>query len=136
MALKYTIKMDVECEVGFPEILVHDELFMELSRRLAFQHAVVRLDKFTFERIDPSDRLRFKYEIKLRDGRKWTQTVIFSKAEPTPGEDEDPMMSFNVSDDWKLTEFSSHRQVRKAVLSLRNAYPYILSVVGKYEVTP
>lgn len=47
------------------------------------------------------------YEIKLHDGRKWNQTITFLSEE-----DDDPAMTFNVPDGWKLSEFVLQRDIR------------------------
>jgi hypothetical protein len=60
---------------------------------------------------DVADVTRYTYRIDLKDGRKWRQVLFF----PAGGE---PTMTFNVADQWALSEFAPHRAIRDLTIAL------------------
>ncbi len=47
----------------------------------------------------------FSYSFMHRDGRPWTQTLIIDNPN-------DPLMIFDFTSQWRLSEFVSHRRIR------------------------
>lgn len=64
----------------------------------------------------------FEYKILAVDGRVWKQTITFD----TP---RDPKMTFNISDEWRLSEFSNQRDVRDTFVILANDYPDLEKII-------
>ena len=64
-------------------------------------------------KVDPAAPALHLYRIEAVDGRKWKQTLRFLSAADT-----DPAMSFNVTDEWRLSEFKFHREIRDTVVML------------------
>lgn len=58
----------------------------------------------------------FLYKIEAADGRLWKQVMTFDN----PG---NPLMTFDVIDAWRLSEFSQQRNVRNAMVAFVAAYP-------------
>jgi hypothetical protein len=56
------------------------------------------------------------YELKLKDGRKWTQEFTFGEDPESP--DHDPLMTFDVPAPWRLSEFIHQRQMRDMIVEL------------------
>lgn len=93
--------------------------YPELSALLGITMAVrsmVPLERFKFER-DANDPLVYDYRIWLTGGRIWKQTLSFVGAT-----DSNPTMTFDVAPGWKLSEFAAHRELRDAMVRMRNRY--------------
>lgn len=58
----------------------------------------------------------FEYKINCADGRIWKQTITFDISR-------DPSMTFNVNDNWRLSEFANQRALRDTFVQLVNDYP-------------
>jgi hypothetical protein len=69
---------------------------------------------------------RWTYLIQTVDGRAWHQNLFIT----TP----DPTMTFAVTDQWKVSEFTLQRPIRDAIIALILRYP-TLTRVG-YNVFP
>lgn len=87
-------------------VSIDDDLVHALRTTVMQLHAQVPVDRITVE----AETFPATYEIRLLDGRRWTQT--FSERSVDPG------MTFTVTDTWKLSEFGYHRDVRNIVLRL------------------
>lgn len=73
-------------------------------------HSAAPLTKFDVDR-DPLDLALYDYRFEAADGRKWKQTLRI----PAGSE---AVMTFDVADGWKESEFALHRPVRSASISL------------------
>jgi hypothetical protein len=60
---------------------------------------------------------RYSYEFTTADGRKWEQNLFIRSGVET--------MTFAVSDEWKVSEFIVHRELRDDVFA----------IIKKYQVT-
>ena len=79
--------------------------------------SVLALAKVTFTRqSDPGIGPKvFLYKIEAADGRIWKQTITLDNPA-------NPLMTFNVADPWRLTEFSAQRTLRSALLAVVGSY--------------
>lgn len=57
----------------------------------------------------------FSYAFLHRDGRQWMQTLIVDNPN-------DPKMNFNFPNQWRLSEFASHRRIRDLCVVLIRDY--------------
>lgn len=73
----------------------------------------ISLDKTSLEGIEPKT---FLYKLVSVDSRLWKQVITFDSAS-------NPLMTFNVVDTWRLSEFSSQRTLRNAFIALVAKYP-------------
>lgn len=133
---KYSAKLEIEVEEANPPLEIADEYVLEFTRRLALMHRVTPIDKITFERLDPLDRLLWKYTVKSYDGRKSVMMIRFEHASPLATEDDDPLVTLDIRDEWRESELSYNRTIRLELIKLRNRRPDIVSVTAKYGVTP
>lgn len=62
------------------------------------------------------DVIEYSYTIKSLDGRNWIQSLFISHGSI------DPNMSFQVTDQWKLSEFSIFRILRDAIVKILSRY--------------
>jgi len=92
-------------------------------------NSVVATAKISFARttaVDVEPKV-FLYRIEAVDGRVWRQHITFDSIP-------NPLMTFEVADAWRLTEFSNQRNVRNALVALVAAYPDIEKVVYDFLV--
>jgi hypothetical protein len=94
---------------------VNDPLFLQLLGSVEAMHDTVALLEFTMVRTAGSGL--FRYGFKLSDNREWRQDVEFQG-----DSDADPAMTFDVSDKFKVSEFTLRRPVRDASVALHNAF--------------
>lgn len=73
----------------------------------------VTVDKLTNLNVSPRQYL---YKITTHDGRIWKQTIICDS-------NADPLMTFVIADQWRLSEFSNQRNLRDVLILLVNTYP-------------
>jgi len=92
----------------------------QLQALLEGVHKIILLDKVVFELISASP-LKFLYKLIAADTRIWKQDIHFDN--PT-----NPLMTFNVVDEWRLSEFSSQRTLRNLLISFISKYPTIESI--------
>lgn len=78
------------------EIRKLDNLLTDLDAR-------VPLQKFSYKN---TNDLNFEYYFKSVDNREWFQNIRFVSLS---GE---PFMTFSVPNEWKLSEFQAHRELR------------------------
>ncbi len=102
-----SIKLEMDAA---PMIALSDIDLVALYRGLAGVDAIVSLDWWRFLRVDATEV--FTYRFRASDGREWKQTIDFTASAT------DPVMTFDVSPGWKLTEFSSHRSVRDLAVKI------------------
>lgn len=67
----------------------------------------------------------FHYKIEAADGRLWQQDITFDNAV-------NPQMTFNVSNEWRLSEFSGQRTMRNFLISLVAKYPTLTKISYNY----
>jgi hypothetical protein len=68
----------------------------------------------------------FTYTIHAVGGRLWKQTITFDVAG-------NPLMTFDVADPWRLSEFSQQRNLRNALVAFVGTYSTLEKVV--YDFT-
>ena len=68
----------------------------------------------------------FLYKIEAIDGRVWKQTITFDHMT-------NPLMTFDLSDPWRLSEFSQQRGVRDAFVAFVGAYPDLEKITYDFE---
>lgn len=79
-------------------------------------NSIVPIAHFSFAlATNPPEPETYLYRIELVDGRLWRQRIDFST---TP---DDPLMTFNVSDEWKVSEFALNRPTRDELVRLYTA---------------
>ena len=90
-------------------------------------NSVVPLSKIVFERTSAEgvEPKVFLYKIESADLRLWKQDITFDNAA-------NPLMTFTVADAWRLSEFSSQRTLRNALVSLVAKYPTLEKLVYNY----
>lgn len=86
-----------------------EPIMLKLHKALQAFAGDVAMDSFKVEQIEETPPT-FKYTYTTKDEREWRQDIIASSA--------DPMMTFNVTDPWRLSEFRLHREVRDLVVEL------------------
>lgn len=59
----------------------------------------------------PVGATAFTYRIELKDGRVWSQTLEFDSAA-------DPKMTFDVPNQWRLSEFQLQRSIRDQIVAI------------------
>lgn len=72
-------------------------------------HAVVALQRFDVDRLEDQAG-QYSYQFSTSDGREWNQVLRV--------EQDGTMMTFDVADWWRLSEFTPHRAIRELVLRL------------------
>lgn len=102
-------RVTYEGEIGY------EALNQMLAVVMSFRSAVA-LDHFRFAR-DGINPLLYDYRIWLTDGRIWKQDITFDA-----GFEDDPLMTFTVQPAWRESEFVAHRELRREMSVLRNAY--------------
>lgn len=78
-------------------------------------HRSVKISKLTAD--NGSYPKTLNYQIVLADGRRWKQTFRFFEMRDT-----DPVMTFDVTDGWKMSEFSLFRDVRDKIIAIQVQY--------------
>lgn len=101
------LDLKVDSDVRLPS---NDGDLRNLVDALFALHAAAPLTKFDVDR-DAVDLELYDYRFEAMDGRKWKQTIRV----PSGSE---AVMTFDVSDGWKESEFALHRPVRSACISL------------------
>lgn len=96
-----------------PAMLAGHILLRNLQDSLDMLQRTVPLNRFRFKRMGNTST--YSYEIKAVDGREWNQEI-----EILPGQD--AKMTFAVTDQWKLGEFSLQRPVRDLVIEITRQY--------------
>lgn len=81
---------------------------VDLVQQLDFLNVAVPMASFKLDRQGQSND--FKYELSTKDGREFNQVIEIISA--------NPLMSFDVPDRWRLSEFSAHRPLRNTVIKL------------------
>lgn len=100
-----------------------DPVLADFMRHLSDFNHVVPIQEFQFIETAPAD---YDYKVKLVDGREWEQKIFGIAGDTNPG------MTFDVPDQWKLTEFKTHNQMRESCMRLAFHTPYNIT---KLEVT-
>jgi hypothetical protein len=106
-----TITLDMQDPVVAPTQEIA-RVVSQLATLLAAVHAAVPLANFLVKRLGNIDSDEFRYEFTAADGRQWKQKL---RIPPPPDE---ASMSFIVPQQWKLSEFAPHREVRDVVIAL------------------
>ena len=96
-------------------LLYTDPNVIALLAKCDFMQALTPLTLIKFDRVGQT--LKWTYEISLVDGRLWTQEINYDS--PT---DPDPPMTFNVSDEWRRSEFSRQREIRDLLTSMKASH--------------
>ena len=109
MAQPYKLSADVD-----PAEFGSTETFRKLLTTLAHISSIVQVKRFRFTP-DPPVAERYRYLLELDDGRTWEQALTFDVAT-------DPKMTFDVSDGWRLSEFSTQRPLRDLVVEARSKH--------------
>lgn len=88
---------------------------------------VVPTAKLSFVRLSDAgvEPKVFRYKIEADNGRIWKQTITFDNLQ-------DPQMTFEVADQWRLSEFSNQRNVRNVLVGYVAKYPTLESLVYDY----
>lgn len=94
----------------------------ELYDAVNVMHGTTPLEKLEFFAIGPGEPEVYRYKITAVDARVWSQKIDFLVSAL------DPLMTFNVSDKWKISEFALQRPVRDALVLLYTS-------VGLREIT-
>src|SRR3990167_5555656 len=92
-------------------IYTHDHL-KQLLEKCDFMHALVPCKSVIFDQVGSTDR--WKYDIELDDGRMWSQELSY--ADP---QDIDPPMTFDIADEWRISELSRQRDIRDLLMHLK-----------------
>jgi hypothetical protein len=79
-------------------------------RACCAMHYRVPLQFAKLER-DASNLNLYRYQFKAQDGRNWRQQVTFDGSA-------NPLLSFDVSDSWRLSEYELQRPIRDACISM------------------
>lgn len=109
------VKMNMEYDQG--KLTPTTPVIYSLYEALVQFGLAVDLDKLTFILTDASLQ-RYEYEIKRVDGKKWNQVIVFD-------DESDPLMTFDVSDEWRLSEFRPHRIIRNILVELYKTHRVI-----------
>jgi hypothetical protein len=67
----------------------------------------------------------FHYRIEAVGGRLWKQTITFDNLS-------NPLMTFEVVDQWRLSEFSQQRNVRNVLVWFVTTYPDLEKLVYEF----
>lgn len=70
----------------------------------------------------------FSYRLEAADTRVWHQSITFDNAA-------NPQMTFAISDEWRLSEFSSQRTMRNFLITLVAKYPTLEKIAYNYLAT-
>ena len=115
-------KMEYDCKNGgFLDIKSHRpfsvtmSIMRDLEIAVTTMHTALPIQKCEIKTLSVSP-LRYEYRIDLVDGRVWLQFLDFVAFDDT-----DPKQEFDVSDGWKLTEYTLQRSIREALIGLVNA---------------
>ena len=92
-------------------VYTHEHL-RQLLEKCDFMHALVPCMHILFDQVGSTDK--WKYEIELGDGRKWNQELTY-----TDPQDVDPPMTFDIEDEWRLSEFGRQRDIREQLMHLK-----------------
>jgi len=87
------------------------KLAIFLTRHLQNLNVVAPITSFNLAQTANDAFPAFTYDIVLKDGRTWHQTITFSG-----GILQEPTMTFAVTDQWKLSEFSLQRPLRDLIV--------------------
>ena len=89
--------------------------FWDVARELVFNFVLFDEKSPVAEWVmGPEHNGAYPYEITLTDGRKWKQEVIFDAGNLTA----EPHMTFDVKDEWRVSEFAAHRPIRDIVVRM------------------
>jgi len=109
-----------------PSSLIVDPVDIgQLQVLLEGVNKIINLDKMVFELITTSP-LKFLYRLIAVDTRIWKQDIHFDSPS-------NPLMTFNVIDEWRLSEFSSQRTLRNLLISFVNKYPAVENITYKFQ---
>lgn len=92
-----------------------DEHFVQLGRLLDTMHGKTPISLFRFKLQAGSTKV-FNYRIDLMDTRSWIQIVDFTS------DVNDPIMTFNVPNGWRLSEFANQREIRDILVLMHQKY--------------
>lgn len=102
------VNIDRTCLLQAPEAQ-----FFPLLEALGRMNAFVPIKNFSFALATSSPEPEtYLYRIELVDGRLWRQRIDFASSP------NDPEMTFNVSDEWKVSEFALNRPIREELVRL------------------
>lgn len=108
---------DFSAELVFDNtvILAHlaEAAFQVLFTALKKFHSIVPLTSYTF--CPAVGENEFDYRFAALDGRIWSQVLDFTDKV------DDPAMTFDVTDKWRVTEFKFHNPVRDQIVALHSA---------------
>lgn len=90
---------------------INDVLLRDVVREVINLNQAVAVK---FVKLNFDTGVKFKYEIKLKDDRKWKQDIFMNSP--------DPSMTFNVSDTWLVKEFVAQKQLRENLIILVKSY--------------
>lgn len=94
------------------EVDVHTPYIEGLDKLLRDWFSRVGIKELSFAVSSPTTAV---YRFEHADGRTWTQDMTFAHETC-----EDPLMTFDVPDPWRVSEFKGNREVRKSLVHLRN----------------
>ena len=83
-------------------------LLIDFYKRLDYLDAAMALASFKTVLKSGST---FEYEFKTMDGREWKQEIIMDQPS-------DPLMTFDVDDAFRVSEFEPHRELRVQVITM------------------
>ena len=102
---------------------IHYEIHPDTIPHTSLEWQAVKTAIDNFVQVVPLDRLQLKqqpatpdtydYEFNAIDGRNWNQQIVFEVSTSF-----EPSMTFDVTDLWKLSEFTLHRPIRDALITL------------------
>lgn len=112
MAYKVTLegpdlKLDIHCSES--SLKADTPVINDIMRAARALNAVVPLGKLKLTQ-DANEPTEYEYEFTALDGRKWQQRFRADSI--------DPLMNFDVSDYWRVSEFAAHRPVRDLLVGL------------------
>lgn len=97
---------------GDERTVLVSKAFNTLFKRLLALHQAMPLSSFVFTAgAAPGE---WEYSYSTVDGREWHQHLFFDSDPMDPGQ------TFDVSDQFKVSEFANHRPLREHVVELHN----------------
>ena len=104
------INCDVKYNIGSLDLFnLH---YIEVLRAIKILHQIVPIDKLDLKQLSG---VNYSYKVKFQDGRIWEQDMIFDVSS-------DPKVKFIPSDFFRFSEYTPHKDIRLALVVLRNVY--------------
>lgn len=115
--------MPIKIETN-PALDVMGDAGTELIAKITAAVTETPLTELLWKRVPGSDPHEYRWELNAADGRRWRQRIVFENTNPNPNA---PGMTFNVDDHdpdpmWHESDFAPFREVRQAVIELRNSH--------------